>query len=600
MSAPSPRPAPVAPLSPGVAARAETAEAIARLILSGFDRHYRLFRAAAQRAKTLFECADWRSMAALARERIQLYDRRVAESVDAVLGAFPQAETDESLWPAIKLATIGLLPEHRQPECAETFYNSVACQVLHRRYYRNEFIFWRPAVATEHLEGDAPTYRCYYPLQKGLRATLAEIATSFSLANPFEDLRRDSRNVLRAMRTAFPRPTRARPSLQIQVLNALFFRNKAAYIIGKIINGHREIPFAVPILQNEKRELYLDAVLLDADQLQVLFSFSRAYFLVDMEVPAAYVSFLRTLMPRKPRAEMYMAVGLHKQGKTLFYRDLHYHLKHSSDNFVIAPGIKGMVMLVFTLPSFPYVFKIIRDHFAPPKDIDRQTVKDKYHLVKMHDRVGRMADTLEYSLVALPLDRFDPALVAELKAEAGSSIEIEGDKVVIGHMYIERRMQPLNLYLDEAAAEGDLPRTRHALLEYGNAIKELAGAGIFPGDMLLKNFGVTRHERVVFYDYDEIAPLTECNFRHIPPARSWEDEMSAEPYYSVGPSDVFPEQFAHFLVADPKSRRVFLGYHAELTDPAFWQSRQAQLRAGVQADVFPYPETVRFPRTPRR
>ncbi|KPK08130.1 MAG: isocitrate dehydrogenase [Betaproteobacteria bacterium SG8_39] len=579
-----------------MAERAETAGAIARLILAGFDRHYRLFRDAAQRAKWLFEQADWPAMAVLARERIQLYDQRVGEAVSAVLGEYPQAETDESLWPAIKLAYIGLLPEHRQPECAETFYNSVACQVLHRRYYRNEFIFWRPAVATEHLEGDAPTYRCYYPLQKGLRATLAEIATGFELANPYENLRRDLRHVVRALRKHFPRPARARPSLQIQVLSALFFRNKAAYIVGKVINGHREFPFAVPILQNDRRELLLDALLFDADELQILFSFARAYFLVDMEVPAAYVSFLRTLMPRKPRAELYMAVGLHKQGKTLFYRDLHYHLKHSSDNFVIAPGIKGMVMLVFTLPSFPYVFKIIRDYFAPPKDMDRQTVKDKYLLVKMHDRVGRMADTLEYSLVALPLDRFDPALVAELKSEAGSSVEFEDDKIVIRHMYIERRMQPLNLYLAEAAAEGDLPRMRHALLEYGNAIRELADAGIFPGDMLLKNFGVTRHERVVFYDYDEIAPLTDCNFRCIPPPRSWEDEMSAEPYYSVGPSDVFPEQFAQFLVAEPKARAIFLEYHAALTDPAFWQGRQAQLNAGAQADVFPYPANVRFPR----
>jgi len=596
MSAPSLRPASVAPLSRGVADRAETAAAVTHLILAGFDRHYRLFREAAQRAKQLFEQADWHAMAALARERIQAYDQRVGEAVAAVLGEFPQAETDESLWPAIKLAYIGLLPEHRQPECAETFYNSVACQVLHRRYYRNEFIFWRPAVATEHLEGEAPTYRCYYPLRKGLRATLAEIATSFELGNRFEDLGRDLRSLVHALRRHFPRPARARPSLQIQVLSALFFRNKAAYIVGKVINGHREYPFAVPILQNEKRELFLDALLFDADELQILFSFARAYFLVDMEVPAAYVSFLRTLMPRKPRAELYMAVGLHKQGKTLFYRDLHYHLKHSSDNFVIAPGIKGMVMLVFTLPSFPYVFKIIRDHFAPPKDMDRQTVKDKYLLVKMHDRVGRMADTLEYSLVALPRERFDPALIEELKNEAGSSVEFEGDQIVIGHMYIERRMQPLNLYLAEAADEGDLPRIRHALLEYGNAIRELADAGIFPGDMLLKNFGVTRHERVVFYDYDEIAPLTECNFRRIPPPRSWEDEMSAEPYYSVGPSDVFPEQFAQFLVAEPKARAIFLDYHAALTDPAFWQDRQAQLNAGVQADVFPYPASVRFPR----
>ena len=239
--------------------------------------------------------------------------------------------------------------------------------------------------------------------------------------------------MVRALRRHFPRPTRARPNLQIQVLASLFFRNKAAYVIGKAINGHREYPFVVPLLQNERRELYVDALLLDPDQLLLLFSFARAYFLVDMEAPAAYVSFLRTLMPKKPRAEMYMAVGLQKQGKTLFYRDLHYHLKHSSDDFVVAPGIRGMVMLVFTLPSFPYVFKIIRDRFAPSKEMDRQTVKDKYLLVKYHDRVGRMADTLEYSLVALPRERFAPELLEELLSEAGSSVELEGDSVVIAH-----------------------------------------------------------------------------------------------------------------------------------------------------------------------
>ena len=577
-------------------ARADLTQGVARAILAGFDKHYRLFREAARQAKRLFEAADWSAMRSLARERIQMYDRRVHEAVETVRAAFPRAERDESLWPAIKLAYIGLLHEHRQPECAETFYNSVACQVLHRRYYRNEFIFWRPAVATEHLEGEAPTYRCYYPRDKGLRGTLHAMVADFGLANPFEDLGRDTRSVLRALRAHFPRPTRTYPSLQVQVLGSLFFRNKAAYVIGKIVNGHREYPFAVPILQNERRELYLDALLLEPDQLQLLFSFARAYFLVDMEVPAAYVSFLRQLMPKKPRAEMYMAVGLQKQGKTLFYRDLHYHLKHSTDDFVVAPGIKGMVMLVFTLPSFPYVFKVIRDHFAPPKEMDRQTVKDKYQLVKYHDRVGRMADTLEYSLVALPRERFAPELIEELKAQAASSIEFEGDQIVIKHMYIERRMVPLNLYLEEAVREGDEDRLRHALDEYGRAIKELAGANIFPGDMLLKNFGVTRHNRVVFYDYDEIAYMTDCNFRRIPPPASYDDEMAAEPYWSVGPNDVFPEQFERFLVANPHAREVFMQLHGDLTDPAFWTGTQARIRAGVQEDVFSYPESCRFRR----
>jgi isocitrate dehydrogenase kinase/phosphatase len=578
-------------------ARADRAAEVARTILAGFDKHYRLFREAAREAKRHFEAARWDDLHALARERIELYDRRVQEAVDGVRARFPEAETDESLWPAIKLAYIPLLHEHRQPECAETFYNSVACAVLHRRYYRNEFIFWRPAVATEHLEGEEPAYRSYYPRPgAGLRATFTRILRDYGLANPFEDLPRDLKSLLRALRAHFPRPARARPNLQIQVVNSLFFRNKAAYVVGKIVNGHQELAFAVPILQNERRQLYLDALLLDPGQLIVLFSFARAYFFVDMEVPAATVSFLRTLMPKKPRAELYNSVGLAKQGKTLFYRDLFYHLKHSTDNFVVAPGIKGMVMLVFTLPSFPYVFKVIRDRFAPPKEMDRQTVKDKYRLVKRHDRVGRMADTLEYSLVALPLERFSPEVLEELKSEAASNIEFEGDTVVIKHMYIERRMQPLNLFLEEAKGDRDAGRIRQALHEYGSAIKEIAGAGIFPGDMLLKNFGVTRHNRVVFYDYDEISYLTECNFRRIPAPRTPEDEMAAEPYWSVGPQDVFPEQFARFLVTDPVAREIFLERHADLMDPAFWTGKQARVRAGVHEDVFPYPEEIRFSR----
>ena len=575
--------------------RANLPQDIARCILAGFDKHYRLFHEAARQAKALFERAAWTEMRALARSRIQMYDQRVDEAVAELRQRFPQAR-DESLWPTIKLAYIGLIHEHQQPECAETFYNSVACAVLHRRHYHNEFIFWRPAVATEHLEGETPTYACHYPLVDGLKQTLRDIATSFDLANRWENPRRDLRNIVHALRDHFPRPAKAQPDLQVQVLRSLFFRNKAAYVIGRIVNGHREVPFAVPLLQNERGELYADTLLVGEDQLLVLFSFARAYFFVDMEVPAAFVSFLRWLMPKKPRAELYMAVGLAKQGKTLFYRDLHYHLKHSTDRFVVAPGIKGMVMLVFTLPSFPYVFKVIRDRFAPPKETSRETVMEKYLMVKLHDRVGRMADTLEYSLVALPLDRFAPELVNELKSECGSGLEFDGDKLVIRHVYIERRMEPLNLHLAECKRDGDEAALRAALREYGQAIKELAGAGIFPGDMLLKNFGVTRHDRVVFYDYDEIQPITEMNFLRIPPAKSYEEELSAEPYWRVGEHDVFPEQFDHFLVAEPRGREMLYEHHRDLLDAEFWKAKQALVRSGAQEDVFPYPEELRFRR----
>jgi isocitrate dehydrogenase kinase/phosphatase len=285
-------------------------------------------------------------------------------------------------------------------------------------------------------------------------------------------------------------------------------------------------------------------------------------------------------------------LGLQKQGKTLFYRDLAQHMRHSTDTFVFAPGARGMVMAVFTLPSFPYVFKVIRDWFEPPKDTDPASVKEKYLMVKYHDRAGRMSDMLEYSHVAFPLARFDAALVEELQRVAQSSVEIVANQLVIRHLYIERRMTPLDVYIREA----DEPRLEAALQEFGAAIKELASADIFPGDMLPKNFGVTRYGRVVFYDYDEIAKMTECSFRRLPTATTAEEETSGEPWFSVGPRDIFPEELPKFLFPPGRARELLRELHPELADPAFWVATQERIRAGIQDDLFPYPQAIRFSR----
>ena len=567
-----------------------TVPAIAQTILDGFNKHYRLFRAISAQAKERFECAAWKAVSEANTARIQMYDQRVQEAVEEIQRRFPEAQKNELLWSQIKLIYIGLLHNHKQPECAETFYNSVACRVLHRGYYSNEFIFWRPAVATDHIESAAPTYRCYYPGRGGLRRVLLKLLADFEFNSPFENLKRDVRYLLQALDERYPAPQRLHPNFQIQVLRSPFYRNKAAYLIGRAINGSSEQPFAIPLLQNERGELYVDTLLLAPHDIYTLFSFARAYFMVDMEVPSAYVAFLHALLPHKPLAEIYTLLGLQKHGKTLFFRDLQHHLKHSTDNFITAPGIKGMVMLVFTLRSFPYVFKVIRDTFDQPKEVDRQTVKEKYLLVKYHDRVGRLADTLEYSDVVLPLARIEPDLLQELCDKATLNVEVDGDYLIIKHVYIERRMTPLNIYLRES----EQAARSLAIKEYGAAIRDLAAANIFPGDMLLKNFGVTRNGRIVFYDYDEICYLTECNFRRIPQAPSWEDEMSAEVWFSVGPHDVFPEQFGNFAFPNAQDRKQFLKDHQALLDTEFWLGKQRRIQAGIQDDVYPYPEKVRF------
>ncbi|MGC4078455.1 MAG: bifunctional isocitrate dehydrogenase kinase/phosphatase [Rubrivivax sp.] len=566
---------------------------IARAMLDGFNRHYRLFRETSAAAKQRFERADWHGQQQAQRERIEFYDLRVAEAVQRLRGEFHVAELSMNTWQQVKLHYIGLLTDHRQPELAETFFNSVTAKLLHRSYFNNDFIFVRPAISTEYLESDEPgtrpTYRAYYPTHTTLNETWHRIVHNFQLDVPFEDLDRDVERVLQAMLSELG-GFRPRANFQIQVLSSLFYRNKGAYLVGKIINGFNETPFALPILHGERGGLVIDAALFGEDDLLMLFSFARAYFMVDMEVPSAYVQFLRSMMPHKARSELYSALGLQKQGKNMFYRDFLSHLRYSSDKFRIAPGIKGMVMLVFDLPSFPYVFKVIKDYYPPQKETTREQIKSKYLLVKQHDRVGRMADTLEYSSVAFPRHRFEDELVAELRRFCGSLLEEDGDMLIIRHLYIERRMIPLNIFLQEAPPD----QVAHAVVEYGNAIKDLVAANIFPGDMLWKNFGVTRHGKVVFYDYDEIEYVTDCNFRRVPPPRNEEDELSGEIWYSVGPKDVFPETFGPFLLGNPAVREVFMAHHADLLDAAFWQTHKERIAAGHVHDVFPYEPAKRF------
>ena len=589
---------------------------IAKAMMDGFNRHYQLFRTESARAKHRFETADWHGQQRAQRERIEFYDLRVKECSRRLEREFKAGDQPMDIWQQVKLHYIGLLVDHHQPELAETFFNSVTTKILHRSYFQNDFIFVRPAVSTEYIEnGESevrPTYRAYYPTRESMQAVLVTLVQDFDLRIGFEDLSRDAGFVVAVMQSKLGDVT-LRANFQIQVLTGLFFRNKGAYIVGKLINGFSEFPFALPVLMTEQEKLVIDAGLFGEDDLLMLFSFARAYFMVDMEIPSAYVQFLRSMMPRKPRNEIYNALGLAKQGKTLFYRDFLHHLRHSTDKFRIAPGIKGMVMLVFDLPSFPYVFKVIKDFYPHQKDTTREQIKGKYLLVKQHDRVGRMADTLEYSEVAFPRARFDDALIAELEKFAPSQLEIsdrDGDgqlEVIIKHVYIERRMIPLNIYLQEAfdaggaslndtspvatRARGQIERS---VIEYGNAIKDLVAANIFPGDMLWKNFGVTRHGKVVFYDYDEIEYISDCNFRKVPEPRNEEDEMSGEVWYKVGPKDVFPETFGPFLLGNPVVRQFFMAHHADLLDATFWQGHKERIQAGHVFDVFPYEQDKRF------
>jgi len=559
------------------------AHAIARTILEGFDDYREHFRQITDGARERFEKAQWQQGQAASAARINLYEDKVGEVTTRLRGNFEGgALLDIDLWPLVKSAYIGLIDLRFDDELSETWYNSIFCGLFSHDLISDGCMFIHTTRPSLRRARAAQT-RTYAPVGQ-IPEMLTQIFADYGFSEPYADLPADLRRLEVQLRENLPDWVCKDPDLKVELFSSVLYRNKGAYLVGRIFTRDEQWPLVIPLLHREGQGIQVDALITDEAEVSIIFSFTRSYFMVDVPVPAEFIGFLKRILPGKHIAELYTSIGFYKHGKSEFYRALINHLATTDDQFIMAPGVRGMVMSVFTLPGFNTVFKIIKDRFSPSKNVNRATVIEKYRLVKSVDRVGRMADTQEFADFRFPLSKFEPECLAELLEVAAGTVEVEGETVLIRHCWTERRMTPLNLYLENA----NPAQVREALEDYGLAIKQLAAANIFPGDMLLKNFGVTRHGRVVFYDYDEICFLTEANFRHIPAPRTPEDEMASEPWYSIGPLDVFPEEFPPFLFADAGQRRLFAELHGELYNADYWKGLQEAIRAGKVIDVFPY------------
>ena len=561
---------------------------IAQTILQGFDAQYGRFLEVTSGAQQRFEQADWHAVQQAMKNRIHLYDHHVGLVVEQLRCITNGQSTDAAFLLRVKEHYTRLLPDYPRFEIAESFFNSVYCRLFDHRSLTPERLFIFSSQPERRFRTiPRPLAKDFHP-DHGWESLLMRVISDLPLRLRWQNKSRDIHYIIRHLTETLGTDNLAESHLQ--VANELFYRNKAAWLVGKLITPSGTLPFLLPIHQTDDGELFIDTCLTTTAEASIVFGFARSYFMVYAPLPAALVEWLREILPGKTTAELYMAIGCQKHAKTESYREYLVYLQGCNEQFIEAPGIRGMVMLVFTLPGFDRVFKVIKDKFAPQKEMSAAHVRACYQLVKEHDRVGRMADTQEFENFVLEKRHISPALMELLLQEAAEKITDLGEQIVIRHLYIERRMVPLNIWLEQVEGQ----QLRDAIEEYGNAIRQLAAANIFPGDMLFKNFGVTRHGRVVFYDYDEICHMTEVNFRDIPPPRYPEDELASEPWYSVSPGDVFPEEFRHWLCADPRIGPLFEEMHADLFRADYWRALQNRIREGHVEDVYAYRRRQRF------
>ena len=561
---------------------------IAQTILQGFDAQYGRFLEVTSGAQQRFEQADWHAVQQAMKNRIHLYDHHVGLVVEQLRCITNGQSTDAAFLLRVKEHYTRLLPDYPRFEIAESFFNSVYCRLFDHRSLTPERLFIFSSQPERRFRTIPRPLAKAFHSDHGWESLLMRVISDLPLRLRWQNKSRDIHYIVRHLTETLGTDNLAESHLQ--VANELFYRNKAAWLVGKLITPSGTLPFLLPIHQTDDGELFIDTCLTTTAEASIVFGFARSYFMVYAPLPAALVEWLREILPGKTTAELYMAIGCQKHAKTESYREYLVYLQGCNEQFIEAPGIRGMVMLVFTLPGFDRVFKVIKDRFAPQKEMSAAHVCACYQLVKEHDRVGRMADTQEFENFVLEKRHISPALMELLLQEAAEKITDLGEQIVIRHLYIERRMVPLNIWLEQVEGQ----QLRDAIEEYGNAIRQLAAANIFPGDMLFKNFGVTRHGRVVFYDYDEICYMTEVNFRDIPPPRYPEDELASEPWYSVSPGDVFPEEFRHWLCADPRIGPLFEEMHADLFRADYWRALQNRIREGHVEDVYAYRRRQRF------
>jgi len=554
----------------------------AQLIFDGFLRYDENFVRVTDRARRRFEQRDWKGHQQDTVDRVELYEKSVRRIVQTLQKNLGPRVNDHGLWNEIRFYYGQRIDGIPDSGFMKTFFNSITRRIFGTVGIDPELEFVSPA--PDEGEAIEALRLRRYPHWGSVRDIFVQILNAFAFRVPYEDVERDAARIEKDIQQHARIYLHEYGEFQrFEFIDSVFFQSARAYLVGRVLQPHQISPIVIA-LENTDNGIRVDAVLMSEEDVSIIFSYTRSYYFADPNSVIGAVQFLHSILPRKPVDELYTVLGRLRQGKTERYRIFMNHLNNTTDQFEHAPGDRGLVMVVFTLPSYDLVFKIIRDRFGYPKTVTREEVIEKYRMVSKHDRAGRLIDTQNFLNLEFPIDRFAKPLLDELLAETAGSVEVHGNMLTIKHVYIERRVRPLNLYIREVNQQ----EAQTAILDYGQAIKDLAMNNIFPGDLLLKNFGVTRHRRLVFYDYDEVMLVTECNFREIPEAEYEEDEMRSDSWFYVGGNDIFPEEFMKFLSMERDLRELFLEVHGELLTAEYWRKVQQMHVTGEVPLVVPY------------
>ena len=558
----------------------------ARWILAEFDAYYVESRSIPNLAKSAFEQRDPAMSLDLSLRRLSVYSVSAHALARRLRAALPEVAEDETFWARLEARYLALIEGRYESDLAFAYIHSARRMVYEGMWKPVEYMFLHHR---EPASERSAAVRIDFSIARG--ADLAVLVDRVLAVPRFErrwrDRAGDVRRVAERLQSIFSGG--ARRPVEIQMTDAGFYRNRGAYIVGRIVFDDSSASPLILALLNHDVGIYVQAVLAGEADAHNLFSSTLANFHVTNSHYHELAAFLHTVMPTRRLGLHYSTIGFNHVGKVAVMHELREELATHREVFITAVGFRGSVAIGFAAPSSDYNLKVIRD---VPTDQYKWgefpgigAVLDKYRRVHEIDRTGSMLDNIIYYNLELDSAWFEADLLAELLRDAGESVSLRDDAVILKHLIVQRRVRPLPVFLQDATPE----EAREVIVNLGHCIKNNAAANVFNKDLDARNYGVSRFQKVYLFDYDALEPLTRVKVRSNAGRFDGEDDVP-DWFYEDGVIFLPEEIESGFRIHDRGMRRLFRDVHGDLLTTGYWERLQHDLDRGQVPSIRLYPE----------
>ena len=558
----------------------------ARWILAEFDAYYVESRSIPNFAKAAFERCDPATSLDLSLRRLSVYSISVHGLARRLRESLPSAAEDERFWERIEARYLTLIEGRYESDLAFAYIHSARRMMYEGMWNPVEYTFLHHR---EPVTERSAAVRIDFPITPDLDLAMLvdRILDVPSFEQPWRDRNGDVRAVADRLQTIF-RGDERQP-VEIQMTDAGFFRNRGAYIVGRIVFDDASATPLILALLNHDAGIYVQAVLAGQADAHNLFSSTLANFHVTNSHYHELAAFLHSVMPTRRLGLHYSTIGFNHVGKVAVMNELREELAEHGEVFATAIGFRGSVAIGFAAPSSDYNLKVIRD--IPTEQYKWgdfpgiRAVLDKYRRVHEIDRTGSMLDNIIYYNLELDPAWFEPELLAELLQDAAESVSLRDDAVILKHLIVQRRVRPLPVFFRNATPE----EAREVIVNLGHCIKNNAAANVFNKDLDARNYGVSRYHKVYLFDYDALEPLTHVKVRSNADRFDGEDDVP-DWFYEDGVIFLPEEIETGFRIHDRGLRRLFRDVHGDLLTTGYWERMQGVLERGQVPSIRLYPE----------